>query len=189
MMQHEVTSLAGAHKRRRRIGRGESSGYGKTSGRGHKGYKQRAGSGPHALHEGGQMPIFRRLPKRGFSNAAFATSREIVNLRDLNRAFADGQTVDRAALKQARLVRSTTSVVKVLGTGKLEKKLTVHADAFSPKARAAIEQAGGKVELTARPAPSVLAKAKRGKVKAAGKRERVSRLAKKKAKQAAAAQD
>jgi large subunit ribosomal protein L15 len=185
MMQHEITELAGAHKGRRRIGRGESSGYGKTSGRGHKGYKARSGGGPHRVHEGGQMPMFRRLPKRGFSNFNFERRNDIVTLRDLNRVFADGETVDLAALGKAHLIAGDGAPVKVLATGVLEKKLTVEAHACSPQARAAIEKAGGSIKLIDVPSPAAKAKAKRGSAK--GKRpERSSRLEKKLAKAAAA---
>lgn len=185
MMQHEITKLAGAHKRRRRIGRGESSGYGKTAGRGNKGYKSRSGGGPHTLHEGGQMPMFRRVPKRGFSNFNFERKNDIVTLRDLNRTFADGDTVDLAALSKARLIAGVDSQVKVLATGAIEKKLTIEAHACSPKAREAIEKVGGSIKLIEQPDPAALAKAKRGSAK--GKRaERPSRLEKKKAKAAAA---
>ncbi len=180
MMEHEITREAGARKRRKRVGRGEASGWGKTSGRGHKGYKQRSGGGPHALHEGGQMPIYRRMPKVGFSNVQFADVIETINLRDLNR-FADGATVDLAALKAAGLIKGN-GWVKLLATGKLEKKLTIEAHACSAAARAAVEKSGGTLQLLERRDPAALAKAKRFSAKkATTRRERVSRLAKKKA--------
>ncbi len=177
MLIHEVTSQAGAHKRRKRVGRGESSGHGKTCGRGHKGYKSRSGPGPHALHEGGQMPVFRRLPKRGFSNAEFRRRFEIVNIGELERRFEDGQEVTIETLRQHRLVQGDPPRVKILADGRLSKKLTVEAHAISAAAREAIEQAGGTVRLIERPEPAVQWKLKRGK---GGQQQRLSRLQKKK---------
>lgn len=182
MMQHEITQAAGAHTRRKRRGRGEASGLGKTAGRGHKGSQSRAGSGFHPLREGGQMPIFRRIPKRGFSNYNFRTVNEIVTLRDLNRAFESGARADLEALRAARLVRHDGAPVKILATGSIDKKLAVVVHACSPKARAAIEQAGGSVELIERPDPAARAKAKRNQApEPKARRQRPSRLEKKKA--------
>ena len=105
MMLNEITSEAGRHRRRRRIGRGHGSGHGKTCGRGHKGSHARSGGGPHRLHEGGQMPIFRRMPKRGFSNFCYRTEFEIVNVADLEARFGDGETVSVDVLRKLRLVQ------------------------------------------------------------------------------------
>ena len=145
MMIHEITKLAGKHRRRKRIGRGTGSGHGKTAGRGHKGAKSRAGwsgSTPPG-YEGGQMPYFRRIPKRGFSNARFRKLWAVVNVQSLERRFDDGAAVDAAALAQAGLIRDTKLPVKILGQGQLSKKLTVTATAFSASAQEKIQQAGG----------------------------------------------
>ena len=171
MMLNEITQEAGAHKRRMRIGRGESSGKGKTSGRGNKGCQSRSGGGTRPLHEGGQMPIFRRLPKRGFSNFHFRTEFAVVNLLRLERSFEDGATVDPATLFDRRLIDRNKGYVKVLGHGELTKKLVVHAHAVSQAAREAIEKAGGTITLIERLDRAAAAKAKRnskkkGKVKA-----------------------
>jgi large subunit ribosomal protein L15 len=147
MRLDEITQVAGAHKRRRRVGRGESSGLGKTAGKGHKGALARSGVDIHPLSEGGQMPLFRRLPKRGFNNANFRKTYQPVNLQDLERRFDDGATVDLAALVERGVVNGRRPLVKVLAKGTLSKKLTVHAHAFSDKAKAAIEQSGGSATL------------------------------------------
>ncbi len=161
MMLNQITAEAGAHKRRKRVGRGESSGHGRTSGHGNKGCQSRAGGGPRPLMEGGQMPIFRRLPKRGFNNAVFRTEYRVVNLASLEARCADGQRVDVQALRQLRLVSGMEPQIKILGKGTLSKKLTVQAHAFSAAARAAIEKAGGTVQVLERPDPAALARAKR----------------------------
>ncbi len=184
---HEITLLAGARKRRKRVGRGESSGLGKTAGRGHKGLQSRSGGGTRRLTEGGQMPIFRRLPKRGFNNYNFRTEFEIVNLSTLNERFSDGDTVDLERLRAARLVQGADALVKILAKGALERKLTVEAHAFSKQARELIEKVGGQARLIERRTPQEAAKAKRNSVKfgdkRAAKRPKSSsaRLAKKKA--------
>jgi large subunit ribosomal protein L15 len=141
----ELTKLAGAHQRRKRVGRGESSGHGKTSGRGHKGCNARAGGGAPWLREGGQMPIIRRIPKRGFSNAAFRTVYSLVNTGQLQDAFDDGTEVSPDALQQVGLIRRADERVKILGDGTLTKKLVVHAHKFSDSAVAKITAAGGEV--------------------------------------------
>jgi len=141
----EILSSAGKNKRRKRVGRGTGSGRGKTSGRGHKGYGSRSGSKRRLGYEGGQNPAFARIPKRGFSNAAFRTEYQVVNVADLDR-FADGDRVDTASLLAARLVTDPKAPVKVLGDGELGKKLTVAAAKFSASAREKITQAGGTVE-------------------------------------------
>jgi large subunit ribosomal protein L15 len=166
MMLNQITGMAGAHRRRLRVGRGESSGKGKTCGRGNKGLQSRAGGKLRRLVEGGQMPLFRRLPKRGFSNVQFRTQYEIVNVGTLNKHFADGDAVDVDTLRQRRMVPRGAARVRILGQGTLEKKLTVAAHAFSAKARQVIEQAGGTARLVEGKAPAEKAAAKRGKGKA-----------------------
>ena len=151
MRLHNLKPNPGAKKRRKRIGFGESSGKGKTSGRGHKGAKARAGTGIRSTFEGGQMPLFRRLPKRGFNNAAHKTVYLPVNLEDLN-VFEDGATVDAEAIRAAGLANGRAHGIKVLGNGKLQKKLTVALHAFSASAREQIEKLGGTCEVVAAPA-------------------------------------
>jgi len=165
-MLHEVTQRGGRRRRRKRVGRGESSGHGKTCGRGHKGCLARSGGGPRPLTEGGQMPTFRRLPKRGFSNFKFRTEFETVNLCELERRFADGETVSLDALQKHRLVQGRAPLVKILAKGTLSKKLTVEAHAFSAQARTAIEQAGGTVRQLERRDPAAAARAKRNTAQA-----------------------
>lgn len=147
MNLHTLKPRPGAKHRTKRLGQGESSGHGKTSGKGHKGQKARSGGSIRLGFEGGQMPLIRRLPKRGFNNAAFKTNYAIVNLADLNR-FDDGATVDEAALLEAKLIRGKYDGVKILGTGELTKKLTISADKVSASAREKIEKAGGSISLT-----------------------------------------
>ena len=130
---------------RRRVGRGIGSGLGKTSGRGHKGQKARSGGGVRRGFEGGQTPLARRLPKRGFTNFN-RKEYAIVNVETLNR-FEDGATVNAAALIEAGIINKELSGLKVLGNGELTKKLTVEAVKFSKSAKEAIEKAGGKVEV------------------------------------------
>ena len=132
-------------QKRKRVGRGPGSGKGKTSGRGHKGQQSRSGGGTPIGFEGGQMPLYRRLPKRGFSNAIFRKVYAIVNVGQLEAAFEDGATVDAAAIRAAHLVNAKTGPIKILGSGELTKKLTVVADRFSGSARKKIEAAGGAV--------------------------------------------
>jgi len=134
----------GIRKQRRRIGRGVGSGYHKTAGRGHKGQKSRSGGTIPAWFEGGQMPLQRRLPKRGFKNI-FRIEYEIVNVHQLNR-FAEGETVDVDVLRASGLLRSKNAQVKILGNGLLSKKITVKAHKFSGTAREKIVQAGGQAE-------------------------------------------
>lgn len=128
-----------------RVGRGPGSGLGKTCGRGHKGYGSRSGSGGKLGFEGGQMPLYRRLPKKGFTNARFKKFYDILNIRDF-KAFNDGEVVDLEAAKAKNLVKKNASELKVLGSGELSIKLTVKAKKFSETARRKIEEAGGKVE-------------------------------------------
>jgi large subunit ribosomal protein L15 len=146
MLNHEITSIAGKHKRRRRVGRGTGSGHGKTCGRGHKGGGSRAGSTSISLYEGGQMPLFRRLPKRGFNNYKFAKRCEIVNVCQLER-FEDGTSVGVEQLSGAGLINSIKSKVKILGKGDLTKKLQVTAHKFSKNAEQKIAASGGIAKL------------------------------------------
>lgn len=143
----EITKQAGAEKRRKRVGRGSGSGHGKTCGRGHKGAGQRAGFRKRALSEGGQMPTFRRIPKRGFSNAQFAHRYHIVNVSSLERVFETGAHVTAEALCEAGLIRNLRWPVKVLGNGELKKKLKVDAAKFSGSAEEKIKAAGGEVHV------------------------------------------
>ncbi len=134
----------GSRKNRKRVGRGPGSGHGKTAGRGHKGYKSRSGSSVPPGFEGGQMPLHRRLPKRGFTNI-FRKEYAIVNVGDLNR-FEAGSTVDRDALVASGLVKKNAAAVKLLANGELDRALTVKVDKVSGSARSKVESAGGKVE-------------------------------------------
>ena len=136
----------GATFTKKRVGRGTGSGLGKTSGKGHKGQNARSGGGVRPGFEGGQLPLFRRLPKRGFSNARFKTEYAVINLSDLNR-FEDGAVVTPELLSEMGLLKNQLDGVKVLGNGTLEKKLTVKAHKFSTTAKEKIEAAGGKVEV------------------------------------------
>ncbi|MCJ7778711.1 MAG: 50S ribosomal protein L15 [Sedimentisphaerales bacterium] len=142
MLNYEITSVVGRRKSRRRVGRGSGSGHGKTSGRGHKGSRSRAGAMLCSLYEGGQMPLFRRLPKRGFSNYKFATRFDIVNVSQLER-FDDGADVGAEQLSNAGLIDSCKSKVKILGGGGLTKKLQVTAHKFSKTAEQKIVGCGG----------------------------------------------
>ena len=154
----EAKSLGLTHKNRKRIGRGIGSGHGKTSGRGHKGAKARSGWHQRIGQEGGQMPLFRRIPKRGFNNKNFKRFYTIINVGVLEGAFTDGATVDLVAVLATGLVSKEkhTNKFKVLGDGELKKKLHVKADAVTASARTKIEAAGGKVELI----PEVVYRAK-----------------------------
>lgn len=145
MMIHEITEKVGRHKQRKRIGRGVGSGTGKTAGRGHKGYGSRAGnSNPH---EGGAIPMWKRFPKRGFSNAEFMTHFAIVNLKALDARFNDGEEVSAESLAKLGLIRDTKLPVKVLGEGEITKKLTVTAAKFSKSASDKITAAGGSASV------------------------------------------
>lgn len=146
MKLHELTPAVGSKKEVKRVGRGPGSGNGKTAGMGHKGQKARAGRGMRPGFEGGQMPLQRRLPKRGFNNI-FASKIVTVNVSDLEKKFADGDVVDAAALKAAGLIKKELDGIKVLGNGELTKKLTVKVNAYSEAAKAKIEAAGGKAEV------------------------------------------
>jgi len=146
MRLHDLKPRPGARHRRKRLGQGESSGHGKTSGRGGKGQTARSGSSIRIGFEGGQMPLIRRIPKRGFNNTRHGTRYLPVNLEALNR-FDDGARVDEAALRKLRLANGRADGVKILGDGELTRKLTVSAHAFSATAKAKIEAKGGVCEL------------------------------------------
>ncbi len=142
-----LNSLTSLSKKRKRVGRGGSRGG--TSGKGHKGQKARSGPSIGSAFEGGQMPLTRRLPKRGFSNVRFAQEVEIVNLSQLNTAFEEGAIITRDILSARGIIKAARKAsLKILGNGTLDKKLIVHADAFSKAAREAITHKGGEVHLT-----------------------------------------
>lgn len=145
MKLNQLTATPGATKERKRIGRGYGAGTGKTAGKGHKGQKARAGHGQQPGFEGGQMPMQRRLPKRGFNNI-FAKEIIAINVGSLNK-FEDGASVDAAALMEAGILKKDCDGIKVLSNGVLSKKLTVKANAFSAAAKEKIEAAGGKAEV------------------------------------------
>lgn len=145
MKLHELSPAPGSRKVRIRVGRGLGSGLGKTSGRGHKGQNARSGGGVRTGFEGGQMPLYRRLPKRGFKNV-FAKEYAEVNVSSLNR-FEDGATVDPAALVEVGILKNVCDGVRVLGNGEITKKLTVVANGFTKSAEEKITAAGGKVEV------------------------------------------
>lgn len=146
MKLNDLTAVPGSTKDTKRIGRGHGSGQGKTAGKGHKGQKARAGHGMRPGFEGGQMPIQRRIPKRGFNNI-FAKSIVTVNVGTLDKKFEDGVTVDTQALLDAGIIKSALDGVKILSNGNVTKKLTVKAAAFSAAAKEKIESAGGKAEV------------------------------------------
>ena len=146
MLDYEITSVAGKYKARKRVGRGEGSGHGKTCGRGHKGSASRSGATRVSLYEGGQMPLFRRLPKRGFSNYSFATHFEIVNVSQLER-FDDGANIGIDEFLSAGLIRCSKSKVKILGDGQLTKRLHVTAHKFSKTAEQKITGCGGTARI------------------------------------------
>lgn len=145
MRLHELKIAEGSTKAPKRVGRGQGTGQGKTAGRGMNGQNSRSGGGVRLGFEGGQMPLYRRLPKRGFTNH-FAKEYAEINVKDLNR-FEDGTVVDCAALLEAGLVKQVKDGVKVLGNGELTKKITVKAEKFSKSAVEKIETAGGKAEV------------------------------------------
>lgn len=145
MKLHELKPSEGSRHKRSRVGRGIGSGKGKTAGRGHKGQNARSGGGVRPGFEGGQLPLYRRLPKRGFTNIN-RKEYAIVNLETLNK-FEEGTTVTPDVLLETRTIRKLKDGVKILGNGKLEKKLTVKAHLFSASAKEAIEAAGGKTEV------------------------------------------
>ena len=146
MKLHELSPNEGAVKSKKRVGRGIGSGLGKTSGKRHKGQNARSGGGVRPGFEGGQLPLFRRLSKRGFNNYNFRTVYAVVNVGDLER-FEDGTTVTIEMLKESGLVNKELDGIKILGNGKLTKKLTVKANKFSNTAKEKIESVGGKIEV------------------------------------------
>ena len=158
MRLHNLKPRPGAKHRTKRLGQGESSGRGKTAGRGGKGQTARSGSSIRIGFEGGQMPLIRRIPKRGFNNARFATKYLGVNVGELNK-FDDGAKVDETALRAIGLANGKSDGVKILGEGELTKKLSVAASAFSASAKAKIEAKGGKCEIIARKKAAEPAKA------------------------------
>ncbi len=152
MRLHDLKPRPGAKHRRKRLGQGESSGRGKTAGRGGKGQTARSGSSIRIGFEGGQMPLIRRIPKRGFNNTRFATRYLAVNVGELNQ-FEDGAQVDETAIRSAGLANGRSDGVKILSGGELTRKLTVRASAFSAAAKAKIEAKGGQCEIVSRQKP------------------------------------
>ena len=146
MKLHELQRNIGATHDKKRVGRGPGSGLGKTSGRGQKGQKARSGGGVNPVFEGGQLPLYRRIPKRGFKNAMFKTRYAVINVEELN-VFEDGTVVTPALLKEAGIIKNQLDGVKVLGNGKLEKKLTIQANKFSTSALDKIKESGSKAEV------------------------------------------
>ena len=146
MKLHELSPAEGSVKESFRKGRGAGSGNGKTAGKGHKGQNARSGGGVRPGFEGGQLPLYRKLPKRGFNNYRFGKKYAVVNVQSLNK-FNDGEVVDASALISARIINKVFDGVKVLGEGEISKKLTVKAAIFSANAKEKIEAAGGKTEV------------------------------------------
>lgn len=146
MKLHELKYNEGSVKDSKRLGRGTSSGHGKTSGKGHKGQNARSGGGVRPGFEGGQNPLFRRVPKRGFNNYNFQIKYAVINVSDLNK-FEDGAVVTPEILKEMGLVKKQLDGIKVLGNGNLDKKLIVKATMFSKTAKEKIEKSGGKAEV------------------------------------------
>lgn len=146
MKLHELEKNIGAKQKRKIVGRGPGSGLGKTSGKGHKGQNARSGGGVRPVFEGGQLPLYRRLPKRGFSNYDFKTKYAVINVSDLN-MFEDGTVVTPALLKEIGFVKKQYDGIKVLGEGTLTKKLTIQANKFSKAAIEKIEESGSKIEV------------------------------------------
>lgn len=146
MKLHELSPAKGSNRETKRIGRGHGSGWGKTAGKGHKGQWARSGGGVRPGFEGGQTSLARRMPKRGFNNKVFRTEYAVVNVRDLEKRFESGATVDEAAIIESGLVKKPLDGIKILGMGKISKKLTVKVTKFSESAKAKIEEAGGKAE-------------------------------------------
>jgi large subunit ribosomal protein L15 len=146
MQIHDVTSQGNNHDKRKRVGRGVGSGNGKTAGRGHNGQKSRSGDNPRVGFEGGQMPIFRRMPKRGFTNARFKKHYTLINLESFT-SFSEGEIIDLAAVLERGLARKSGDMLKVLGLGEVTTKVTVRAHKFSGTAKNKIEAAGGIAEV------------------------------------------
>src|ERR1043166_480681 len=168
----EITQRAGAHTKRRRVGRGEGSGLGKTSGKGHKGEGSRSGGLKGGSYEGGVFPLFRRVPKVGFNNFNFRTEYQVVNLRDLEARFDDGAHVTAATLYEIGLIRNAKDPVKILSDGQMKKKLVVEAERFSAKAIEGIEKAGGTVKrLGPQPKKKFIKRPEEPKAKPEGKKK------------------
>ena len=146
MKLHELEKNIGATHAKKRVGRGSGSGLGKTCGRGQKGQKARSGGSINPVFEGGQLPLYRRIPKRGFKNYNFRTRYAVINLNELNR-FEEGTVVTPALLKETGIIKKQLAGIKVLGTGKLEKKLTIQANKFSASALEKIQESGSKAEV------------------------------------------
>jgi len=146
MKLHELEKNIGAKQKRKIVGRGPGSGLGKTSGKGHKGQNARSGGGVNPVFEGGQLPLYRRLPKRGFSNYEFKVRYATINVEDLN-IFEEGTLVTPALLKEVGMVKKQLDGIKVLGNGTLTKKLTIQAHKFSKSAVEKIEESGSKIEV------------------------------------------
>jgi len=147
MELHDLKPAVGANKNRKRVGRGSGSGHGTTSGKGNKGQKARSGGGVRPGFEGGQMPLNRRLPKRGFNNARFATVYEIVNLDSIEARYTDGEVVSLETLKDKNLVAGNKDGIKILGVGELSKKLKFEVDKISSSAKEKCEKAGCEVVI------------------------------------------
>ena len=171
MQDFNLHAPEGANKRKRIIGRGQGSGRGTTAGKGNKGQKSRSGGKTYVGFEGGQMPLYRRLAQRGFSNYPFKKEFQVVNLGEIEKRFGDGETVDGASLIGKGLVKGTVPV-KILGSGEFSKKLSFRVSAMSASAREKAEKAGGSVEIAgAKPAPANKRAPKGGKAGAPGKTE------------------
>lgn len=175
MMIHEITEKVGAHKGRKRLGRGEGSGHGGTSTKGHKGAKSRAGWVSRPSYAGGATPFSRRFPKRGFSNFGFGTEFNIINLKAIEASFANGDTVDSAALHKKGLIPNAVLPLKVLAEGELTKKVKIFATKFSAAARAKIEKAGATITEAVIPDRAAQWKEKRGTVKKAKAAEKAAK--------------
>lgn len=148
MSDFSLKPPCGAHKKKRIVGRGSSSGRGSTAGRGNKGQQSRSGGKVYVGFEGGQMPLYRRIARRGFSNYLFKNEYTCFNLELIEARYSDGETVDRESLIRKGLLKKATGLVKILGNGDLTKKLTVSVDKVSASAKEKIEKAGGKVAVT-----------------------------------------
>lgn len=146
MKLHELEKNIGATHPKKRVGRGSGSGLGKTSGKGQKGQNSRSGGGVNPVFEGGQLPLYRRIPKRGFKNARFKTVYACINVEELNR-FEEGTVITPALLRETGIIKNQLSGIKILGQGKLEKKLTIQAHKFSKTAIKRINESGSKYEV------------------------------------------
>ena len=148
MRLHDIKPNEGAKHRRKRLGSGESSGLGKTCGRGHKGQKSRSGGGPRSTFEGGQMPLYRRLPKRGFNNANFKKIYAVVNVGLLEDSFDEGALINDQSLREQGIVKGRYDGIKILGAGEVSKKFKLSVNKVSDSAKEKIEKAGGSIELS-----------------------------------------